>query len=649
MGWKIIGEESPTIKQQPSVKSGKWRIAGPALPQEDQSQEDAGMMQKLWQEYNKPRFEMGAPGAVIQGLEEGIGGVSHGALQPILESGIMPERISEASKKTAQERLGRYLASEKAHPLSTKTGRILGGAAASLPIMAATRGMGTLGSSTVGGGVLGGLEYVHPGESRAKNALIGSALGFGTPLALGVVAKPATSAVKEIQKLFGKKSEVAKDVLQGLPQEEVASMIAAEEAGKRLGLKLTPAEASGNPLLGRTEGRMGVTPETEQSLYSFKKGQKEAQRTAVEKLKSDISPSEKVFNAEARDTAKSIIDKKKQALQKKASPFYEKSYKHEIPENEMKSILKDSNIKKAYKEVISDPLYKSELKGFKKGSIKVLDQVKKNLDDKINNLYRNGYDEKARIMSNARKKLVNSLDKASPEYGKARKIYSEDLPAIKSIEESKIGKIANMSDDQVKNVSKTIFDPNETDMKTFLKLRNEMVQENPEVWRGVVKNEMERRLSGSKSLKSTGSYGSEFYNSVLARDKDFKKFYAALGNPKTKGITPEQKKLVDMRKAFKNLINSRTVKTAAGQSETKMNLPRSTAGAVMEFYNKFVKGKYDKAAVEIITDPNWKKYLPEASKKVIKGDAPKNPNELMEALVALEVSAAVKPDNSGDI
>jgi hypothetical protein len=629
------------------------------LAQQEQK-EPKSFMQRGYEYLNEPRFELGATGSALRGIEEAIGSKAHGILQPVLESGYLGEGIKQASKDVARERLERYLEAKQNNPIASVAGNIAGevGAAlplaAGLPLAAAKMGMSTgfLPMAAATGAASGASEYVHPNQSRFMNTLIGGGLGAATA---GVVkggakawqgiSKAASGASKTISKHLGGKKDVAKDVFRGLPENEVADMLEAQAAGQRLGVNLTPAEASGNPLLAKTEGKFGVTPETEQALYEFKKGQKSAQKEAVEKFKTEISSSEDVANSKAREAAKNIIEKKRQRLQQKARPYYEKSEKQVISKEQLADIMKDSNIMDAYKKVLSDPLYQTELEGFDRASIKVLDQVKKRLDSKRSSFLSQGEREEARIIKKSQQKLINALDEVSPDYKTARAIYSEESPNIKALEDSKIGKIANLGDEKTKNISKTIFDPAETDMKTFLKVRNEMLEESPETWRRVVRDEMERRLDSSKSLPATQNYGSEFYSNILARDKDFKKFYEALGDPKSKTPTPEQLRLSDMRKAFKGLINSVTGKTAAGQSKTFMTSTGrgGYTGKVVDFYNELTKGKYDKAAIEIITDKDWKKYLPSDVKKAIKTDSPQNPNQLMNMLIAVEASKASSP------
>ena len=57
-----------------------------------------------------------------------------------------------------------------------------------------------------------------------------------------------------------------------------------------------------------------------------------------------------------------------------------------------------------------------------------------------------GQNDRARVIGKSRDKLVAKLDEISPDYNKARSIYSEEMPAVKAIKEGEIGKIANLKD-----------------------------------------------------------------------------------------------------------------------------------------------------------------------------------------------------------
>jgi hypothetical protein len=141
-------------------------------------------------------------------------------------------------------------------------------------------------------------------------------------------------------------------------------------------------------------------------------------------------------------------------------------------------------------------------------------------------------------------------------------------------------------------------------------MSDRFLAENPDAWRKIVRNEMERRID-TKGEHKTSNSGSNFFDKILSNDRDFNQFHEAM-----KGLPNAQAKLRNMRLAFKNLINSYTVKTAAGQAKSSLDVPRSTGQFISKQLQKIAGGKYDKAAIEIITNPDWDlSYLPKINAK----------------------------------
>lgn len=103
--------------------------------------------------------------------------------------------------------------------------------------------------------------------------------------------------------------------------------------------------------------------------------------------------------------------------------------------------------------------------------------------------------------------------------------------------------------------------------------------------------------------------GTNFYQALASQQK-FDKLIGHLKN------APEAaQNLKDMRLVFKELLGSRTIKTAKGKEEYGMNQSRSS-GAFLEslIENVFTRGGNDKAAIEFITSKDWPQQLKEINK-----------------------------------
>jgi hypothetical protein len=517
----------------------------------------------------------------------------------LIKKGFIPK------EQGIKERLPDYKYHEMLGVEGEKPGdRIMRGLARNMPALF----MGELGAA--GGLLRTGQRALSMGGNAAiqnENPVKAALMTAVPELGGKVIAKTVGTTYKhtvpplinEGKKIFGNKAAVAKDVMGGLLPEEVAPALQRASEAKKMGVNLTPAEASGSKILAAKEGKLGTSPEGEQNYHRFKKEQKVAQQESIDKLMNDVTNKPEVAGGAIKNTAETIIEKQSKALQEKAKPIYEEAYKENVSNNQLNAFLKDSNIHNAYERVMKSKLYESEIHGHHPTSLKVLDQVKRVMDDDIKVALKAGKNNDARIIGIARKKLVEGLDKVSPAYSEARNVYSEGAKPLEELKNSELGKIANTNDVNVKNISKTIFDANQTDPRVLAKLRDAFKQENPQAWDRIIHNEMERRITSGQAGTSRNP-GSNFHKNILANEQSFKQFKEAL-----KGNPVAQEKLTMMRDVFRDLINEPSVNAAHGAPK----IPTSVPEAIKEIYTKVTKGKYDKAAVELITSGKWDQYF----------------------------------------
>lgn len=576
-----------------------------------------------------PEANVSALSAALAGFNRPFQKFTEGALRsPVLNplGNLAPNRIKQSFQNVTGKQQTAFEQAKQQRPYTTGAGELIGETVGSLPAMAL--GVGATGTafknispvaknilgSGIGLGAYEGVKQPEQGQSQLANALMG--LGFGA--AGGAVAEavpPLFRGAKNIMRggaaNLGARSKVLGDMARRVSPAEMAEGIEGAQAARELGLQLAPSEATGSQMLASFEEATRPTLETQRSWLDFKKGQKEGQKRVVEGFLDDVSPiaseTEKTYAERARDLAQSIIKEQEEALQKQAAPYYKEAENVRIDgwdalgikeTKNLDKLLEDKIINKAFNDVEKTPRYFNEVRGAPKDSIKYLDQVKKRLDDEIERYIQQGEKETVRAIQKSKDKLVSTLDAASDDYKVARQIYSEESPNIDKLRKGKMGQLAQTRDVNLKNFTKRLFDPKETDPKVLELVRDQMYAKDPEAWNGLVRNEMERRLSQSKNLAKTDNYGSFFYDSILTNDLPM--FKAALKND------PEAvAKLDTMQRAFKNLVNSVTVKTAAGQSRSGVNQARSSGKFYQQMAQKLLGGRYDKAAIEIATSPTW--------------------------------------------
>lgn len=600
------------------------------LPKSAPAMQSSGM-DRAKEYFSNPSAANPAATYPAQGIGRGLLDVGQGLKQRGLQLGEMlgmaqPNAAQDYTRQTDAAR-ALYEQSPAGQSFGGGAGRFIGNV---LPF-ALTRGgvagglLTRAGTGALAGAGIGAAQYTPEEGSTAFNTVLGGALGGAIPLAGGAIGAAKNA-------LGG---SVAQRVLNGVDPFEALTRKAAAD---RIKVNITPAEASGDPLSAAAQGGLGISKKGAQDLYEWGKGRLGQEKAAVRTFLDDLSPDGSSAAEEIRAAAMKSLTGKEQALAKAAKPLYQSSATQIVPDEQMANLVNEPIITDALKKVGNDPIFASELRGFEPNSIKVLDLTKRNIDDAIESAMRGGEKNKARLLMGAKEKLVSVMDEASPDYAAARGLYSEGAKPLEKLRNSYVGKLANLSDQQLKSVSKTIFDPGQTDVKVLAKMRNEISKSNPDAWRRVIRNEMERRLDLAAGDLAGEHSGSLFYNKILRSDRDFKQFMAA-----TKGYPKMQQKLSDMRLAFKDLINPISTKTAARQAQMNLGNTRNTALQVTQAAKSLLYNQYDKAAVKLITSNTWDKEFAQIAKISNKQLKTQKLNALMGKISAV---GAVKGANS---
>lgn len=265
-------------------------------------------------------------------------------------------------------------------------GRIPGGTTGSL-----ARRVGT---GALSGAGLGAVQYTDEGESRLANTLLGGVLGGAVPAAI--------SGVREIKGLVPGKKKAAQDIAEQISGAPAGSVDDITKAAKELDTFVTPAEASGQELAKASAGRIPVSP-VKQIQTAKKLGKREmALQGKVRQLIDDMVPEgDQIAAAKANELYKQIDD-----------------------------VAVDSNVTS---KILNDPMVKkhiSSAEGSKNfvldqktpGTIGYFDELKRYFDDII---------EKEKVaggtasrLREARKLIIDEMDKINPNYAEARGISS---------------------------------------------------------------------------------------------------------------------------------------------------------------------------------------------------------------------------------
>lgn len=368
-----------------------------------------------------------------------------------------------------------------------------------------------------------GVAEGSPLLRKLSRGLLGTGagvLGYEGATEAGLPGAPAT-ALGALTGALGyrglhTKRGTINDVLKGVEGSNYKDTLAAAD---RLGLSyITPAEASGNPFTGATQGSLGKTPEGAQLLYKRGKERVESEKASIENL------------------LKTVFDKEK--LDPKVSNLYKESATKEIAPEDLGRLQENEVFKKAQRVVQSRPAYKESLKGIPENSIAYLDHIKQAMDD----LIEKAPSKEGRIIQKARNELLQVTDSAAPQYKEARSLAEREI-ARNKIEEA--------------------FNRDPMTGSSF-----------------------------AKFLKNGNKYEKLLHN--------------------LRNVPEAQAQLKDMKQVFGRLINIPTAKNAEALRRTSMSESRSDTQDIKGLLKELMSGnKYDKTAVELITDPKWADQLKE--------------------------------------
>lgn len=279
-----------------------------------------------------------------------------------------------------------------------------------------------------GSGLTAGLlNYLSKSTNPIVGALVRSATGGLLGGAVGGKEGAATGAT------LGFAAPKALDILGYRPQrlaENIVGMISPGEAqarlgaANRLGISLSPGEASGRPDVGALEQNLGRYGEAATERVKVGNERVAEQKAAIRAFKNEIAPGVSDAAYQVRKAAQDYIQGLKDVRAKASKPYYEASEKEQIPQDELDKLLDVPRIKMTVKEVLSDPEFMYKLGGKQPTGAKMIAMIENRID--------------------------NLIDKAK------KKPYNKER--IENLEYAKENLTSDYGDPMVQNVLKEIYD-----------------------------------------------------------------------------------------------------------------------------------------------------------------------------------------------
>ena len=377
-------------------------------------------------------------------------------------------------------------------------------AAASSGALATRLGGGML-ANLAGGGVVGGAEgvaFAEPEQDVVEAGLTGA--GFGA-------AGEAGGALLQrgLSRLAAKGSKSAREALGGIPEESLAE--AAEEGlgaipeARKAGIDLTAPQATGERL-GEQSFLLSHSATARQAGKFLEKQNKQALE-AVDRFINEIAPAETVadYASKARGIANNAIEAAKEARRSFTSPIYKEAFRASKGQNiditaftnnlvdEIDKYPKGGDIRKVLEKA-------SKL--FVKGNTPLNDlekihNARVELGELINTRKDGGLGATAkRTLVQAKAGLDEILEANSPAYAQANAAYASASQPVTELTEGVIGRVANLTDDQLGNIGNRLLDPSNVSASNVQNIKKvfESVPGGDIAWKEVVRGELQRRI-----------------------------------------------------------------------------------------------------------------------------------------------------------
>ena len=271
-------------------------------------------------------------------------------------------------------------------------------------------------------------EFEGGGISRFAGNVAGSSAAFPTKTITNVAGELAGAPKALYAQPIPQKPNLTKSdkkVLQAFERDKINPSSVGSRMNE-LGPEATLADVGGENVKGLARATTSI-PGPGREIASEALQQRQFGQSS--RVSSEISKSlgsGELFYNNVEDLLK--------ARSEQAAPFYERAVnsKNIIPNEKFKSIFNDPFLIQVMDKVKSDPLH--GLGNLPNNSMKVVDATKKSIDDMIDVAKRSGEGNKARLLMQAKEKLVNTADDAFPAYKTARDKFAGPSQLVNALE-----------------------------------------------------------------------------------------------------------------------------------------------------------------------------------------------------------------------
>lgn len=376
--------------------------------------------------------------------------------------------------------------------------------------------------------------------------------------------------------------------------EQVAGSVAtAREATEATGVDLFQAQQTGVPAQLEKQAFVAQLPAGTRSAVEGLKKQNKQAGDAVETFLGTIAPDQAVVTGSERirTAAQTAVAATKRARSEASSPIYKQAFRRQR-QGKIESIdldqlqTKISSMSAQFEQRgqiaknLNSALDKIENAG---GNLQKLHLAKIEIDQTINSFGADAVGNTTkRFLTDIKKDLTDELIKQSPSYRAARSEFIRLSPPVTKIQESIIGKVANLDDTQLKQASSKLFDAAETNPSVVAKAKKAITDVDPGAWDEIVRVELEKRLGSIKATAADGDIQNipgQLFRALFPNDKSTRVLMNALDD--------NGKKNLNYLKTV--LGRARTGRPGGSQTAAREEIKRELRGGSLQAIRQFFR------------------------------------------------------------
>lgn len=478
-------------------------------------------------------------------------------------------------------------------------------------------------------------------------------VGTAVAAATGGLAEAVVPAIQSVRgaRQAARVGAEADEIVQA-----VGNVKQAREATEQTGIPLFKSQQTGVPAQLERQSFVAQLPAGTQSAVKGLRDQNQAAGDAVDTFLNQIAPDDAVITGaeRMRTAAQSVIAKLKNIRQEKAAPIYSRAFAEAKSQGalvEISPVIEQINTASAkfsdsgtvlpilqkVKKIIGgadvDKVPKTVTESLKKdrrNTLLRLHNAKMEVDELIAQMKNKGNlgPTAERELIAIQDSLLAQMDSVSPAYKEARGVFADASPVVVKAQDSIVGKVANLSDDQLKQVSSKIFDPAQTNPKVVADAKKAITDVDPAAWDQIIRVELERRLGSIKSTAEAGTVENipgQLFRAIFPNDKSTKVLMNALDEEGKKNLKYLQAAL--RRASLGRPGGSQT----AGREEIKRELRGGIFNSLRQLFREPLTtitsagedaafNRRVKVLAEALFDPTWKAEI-----KNIRRFSPKSP------------------------